>query len=68
VGGGVAELELLGVGEAQAEGRFGSGDVEVLDVDGLVGFGEGEGVGGEGLLGVVDGVFLLKAEGGGGEG
>ena len=43
VGGGVAELELLGVGETEAEGGFGAGDVEVLDVGGLPGFGEGEG-------------------------
>ncbi len=41
VGGGVAELELLVVGEAEVEGSFGSGDVEALDVDGLPGFGEG---------------------------
>ena len=62
--GGVAELELLVRGEAEAGGGFGSGDVEVLDVDGLPGLGEGEGVGGEDGLGVVDGVFLLETEGG----
>ena len=50
------------------DGGFGSGDVEVLDVDGLPGFGEGEGRGGEDGLGVVDGVFFLEAEGGGVEG
>ena len=49
-------------------GGFGSGDVEVLDVDGLPGFGEGEGRGGEDGFGVVDGVFFLEAEGGGVEG
>ena len=32
MGGGVAELELLGRGEAQAEGGLSTGDVEVLNV------------------------------------
>ena len=68
VGGGVAELELLVVGEAEADGLFGSGNVEVWDVKGLPGFGEGEGRGREDGLGVVDGVFFLEAEGGGVEG
>ncbi len=68
MGRGVAELQLLAAGKAEAEGRFGSGDVEVLYVDGLVGLGEGEGVGSEGELRVVDGVFLLQAERGGVEG
>ncbi len=68
VGGGVAELELLVGRETKTEGGFCSGDVEVLDVDSLPGFGCGEGWGGEDGLGVVDGVFLLEAEGCGGEG
>ena len=41
-GGGIAELKLLGGGKSEAQGGLGSGDVEVLDVDGLVGFGKGE--------------------------
>ncbi len=68
VGGGVAELKLLVVGEAKADGGFGSGDVEVPDVDGLPGLGEGEGRGSEDGFGVVDGIFFLETEGGGVEG
>jgi len=67
VSGGVAELQVLSFGEAESEGGFGTGDVEVLDVDGLIGLGEGERWGGEGEFGVVDGIFLLEAEGGCGE-
>ena len=64
VDGGVAELKLLGVGEAEADGGFGSGEVESWHVDGLPGFGGVSGV----QLGVVDGVLLVEAEAGGGEG
>ena len=63
VGGGVAELKLLGCSEADAGGGFGAGDVEGGDVDGLPLFAGGEGQ----QLGVVDGVGLVEAEADGGE-
>jgi len=60
VGCGVAELKLLVGGEAEACGGFGSGDVEVLDVDGLPGLGVGECVGGEDEFRVVNAVFCWR--------
>src|SRR6266851_604100 len=59
--GGVAELELLRGGEAEAEAGLGSGVGEVGYVGGLPGPGER-------VFGVVDAVLLVQAEGGGGEG
>jgi hypothetical protein len=63
VGGSVAELELLGCGEADAQAGLRAGDVEGGDVDGLPLFAGGQ----REELGVVDGVGLVEAEADGGE-
>ncbi len=59
--GGVAELELLRGGEAEAKAGFGSGVGEVGYVGGLPGLGEV-------VFGVVDAVLLAHMEAGRGEG